>query len=144
VEVNGPSHYFAGSHNRDKIGATRLKEHHLALLGYQLATVPYWDWDKLDYQENSKVENQTAYLQNKLVGLQVPAVAAADEANKSLNNTSLNTSVQEIEMSMADTPVKGVSAYDTTPPQENADKHVCGFPDSSEAVIDAKSSHVLR
>jgi len=49
VEVNGPSHYFAGQ-NRGKLGATRLKERHFELLGHQLVTVPYWDWDLMGYR----------------------------------------------------------------------------------------------
>jgi hypothetical protein len=46
VEVNGPSHYFAGE-NPGKLGATRLKERHFALLRHHLVTVPYWEWDTL-------------------------------------------------------------------------------------------------
>jgi hypothetical protein len=32
------------------MGGTRLKMHHLTLLGYDVVTVPYWDWDKIDYR----------------------------------------------------------------------------------------------
>ena len=53
VEVNGPSHYLIGAEREagdSRVGATRLKMHHLTLLGYTVVMVPYWEWDKIDYR----------------------------------------------------------------------------------------------
>ena len=59
IEVNGPSHYFVGLDfdkldatrvKEYKLGATRVKEHHLALLNYKVVTIPFWEWDKIDYR----------------------------------------------------------------------------------------------
>ena len=46
VEVDGPHHYLSdGSHFAN--GATILKKRLLGLLGYRVATVPYWEWEGL-------------------------------------------------------------------------------------------------
>ena len=48
VEINGPSHFFRGN-DRKKLGATRLKEHQLALLGHTVVNLPYWDCDRVEH-----------------------------------------------------------------------------------------------
>lgn len=40
IEVDGPSHYAAGSHRR--LGNTNMKHRHLAQLGFDLRILPYW------------------------------------------------------------------------------------------------------
>ena len=71
VEVDGPSHFIG----RTPTGATALKRRQLRAAGWELVSVPYWDW----YQLRSKADKQ-AYLQAALEGLQGPHEAAAEEA----------------------------------------------------------------
>ena len=40
IEVDGPSHYAAGSHR--PLGNTNMKHRHLAQLGFDLRILPYW------------------------------------------------------------------------------------------------------
>ncbi|KAJ1488073.1 RAP domain-containing protein [Baffinella frigidus] len=59
IEVDGPYHYAADS--RRPLGATVMKRSHLALLGYELVSVPYWEWDALDTREEKQ-----DYLRDRL------------------------------------------------------------------------------
>jgi hypothetical protein len=59
VEFDGPSHFLA---SRSPTGATLLKRRHLTLLGYQLVSVPYWEWEKVQGHN----ETEQAYLRDKL------------------------------------------------------------------------------
>jgi hypothetical protein len=66
VEVDGPSHFVSlgpGSGKKQAPnGATIMKRRHLALLGYTVVSVPYWEWDAL-----TKEAEKRAYLQRKLL-----------------------------------------------------------------------------
>jgi len=59
IEVDGPSHYAAGSHR--PLGNTNMKHRHLAQLGFDLRILPYWEWDKLKSKEQKK-----AYIKSLL------------------------------------------------------------------------------
>ena len=64
VEVDGPSHYlYQGFESQPRIpnGATIMKRRHLALLGYRVVSVPYWEWDEL-----KNVQARKMYMQDKL------------------------------------------------------------------------------
>ncbi len=64
VEVDGPSHFIrksGESHGRSANGATMMKRRHLALLGYSVVPVPYWEWNELKGTQAKK-----AYLRGKL------------------------------------------------------------------------------
>ena len=47
IEVDGPSHYLLPA-GREANGNTRLKRCVLLQLGYQVASVPYWEWNGLE------------------------------------------------------------------------------------------------
>ena len=44
LEVDGPSHYLLPG-ERDANGSTLLKRRVLSQLGYQVVSVPHWEWD---------------------------------------------------------------------------------------------------
>ena len=44
VEVDGPSHFVGRS--QQPTGATLLKQRQLRHFGWQLVSVPYWEWGK--------------------------------------------------------------------------------------------------
>ena len=51
VEVDGPSHFLeagTGAAKRTPSGTTRLKHRQLRAQGWQLVSVPYWEWDRLN------------------------------------------------------------------------------------------------
>jgi len=45
--VNGPHHFLLPG-GREVDRRTRLKRRVLSQLGYQVASVPYWEWDGLE------------------------------------------------------------------------------------------------
>jgi hypothetical protein len=65
LEVDGPSHFVCESTEsgirRAPNGSTIIKRRHLSLLGYAVASVPYWEWNDL-----RDVEAKKAYLRAKL------------------------------------------------------------------------------
>jgi hypothetical protein len=65
LEVDGPSHFVCESTEsgirRAPNGGTIMKRRHLSLLGYAVASVPYWEWNDL-----RDVEAKKAYLRAKL------------------------------------------------------------------------------
>ena len=61
VEVDGPSHFLSC---KSPTGATLIKRRHLELLGYNLVSVPYWEWDETRQDEKA----QEAYLRSRLAG----------------------------------------------------------------------------
>jgi hypothetical protein len=76
VEVDGPTHFIrqsGESPRRSAKGATMMKRRHLALLGYSVVPVPYWEWDEL-----KGTQAKEAYLRGKLMAAVqgTPPVAA--------------------------------------------------------------------
>ena len=59
VEVDGPYHFLSC---KSPNGATLIKQRLLDLLGYNLVSVPYWEWDELLQDKRA----QEAYLRSKL------------------------------------------------------------------------------
>ena len=57
IEFDGPSHFLAC---KTPTGATLIKRH-LELLGYNLVSVTYWEWDGL-----SEIDERRKYLEGKL------------------------------------------------------------------------------
>ena len=53
IEVDGPSHFLQGpiGQHRSVSGATQLKRRQLKALGWQLVSVPYWEWGTLMNKE---------------------------------------------------------------------------------------------
>jgi hypothetical protein len=58
VEFDGPSHFLASG---APTGATLLKRRHLARVGHNLVSVPYWEWDSCKGSSDRK-----KYLRGKL------------------------------------------------------------------------------
>ena len=58
IEFDGPSHFLAC---KTPTGATLIKRRHLELLGYNLVSVTYWEWDGL-----SGMHERRKYLEGKL------------------------------------------------------------------------------
>jgi hypothetical protein len=58
VEFDGPSHFWA---SRLPVGGTLMKRRHLAMLGYTVVSLPFWEWDQLTGSEERK-----EYLRGKL------------------------------------------------------------------------------
>jgi hypothetical protein len=58
IEFDGPSHFLAC---KAPTGATLIKRRHLELLGYNLVSVTYWEWDGL-----SGMDQRRKYLEAKL------------------------------------------------------------------------------
>ena len=46
VEFDGPHHFLTGTDGAPT-GATLIKRRHLELMGYNLVSIPYWEWDGL-------------------------------------------------------------------------------------------------
>ena len=61
VEVDGPWHYLVGS--QQPTGSTLMKRRHLRQLGWELVSVPYWEWDAI---EKAGVDAQRGYWAKKL------------------------------------------------------------------------------
>ena len=59
VEVDGPSHFLSCKAPK---GATLIKRRLLELLGYNLVSVPYWEWEEMRQDKRA----QEAYLRNRL------------------------------------------------------------------------------
>jgi hypothetical protein len=62
--------------NRARL-STLLKRRHLSMLGYQVISVPYWDWEPL-----STMRERAKYLQNAL-----RSVITADSASCNVHTT---------------------------------------------------------
>ena len=58
IEVDGPSHY---SKSKTLLGATILRDRLIKAMGYDLVTIPYYEWDDL-----RTFEDQVVYLQRRL------------------------------------------------------------------------------
>jgi len=59
IEVDGPSHFVG----REPTGATLLKRRQLRHLGWQLVSVPYWEWAELNHNDTLRQrEQRAAYL----------------------------------------------------------------------------------
>ena len=52
LEVDGPSHFVGRS--QQPTGATLLKQRQLRHLDWQLASVPYWEWDQQRQRDGRK------------------------------------------------------------------------------------------
>ena len=61
VEVDGPSHFLSC---KSPTGATLIKRRLLELLGYNLVSVPYWEWDGVRQDKRA----QEAYMRSRLAG----------------------------------------------------------------------------
>ena len=61
VEVDGPFHFLRDG--RTPSGSTLLKRKQLALLGYTVVPVPFWEWDAL---RGEGEEAKRRYLADKL------------------------------------------------------------------------------
>ena len=59
VEVDGPSHFLSC---KSPTGKTLIKRQHLELLGYNLVSVPYWEWEEMRQDKRA----QEGYLRSKL------------------------------------------------------------------------------
>ena len=59
VEVDGPSHFLSC---KSPTGKTLIKRGLLELLGYNLVSVPYWEWEEMRQDKRA----QEAYLRNRL------------------------------------------------------------------------------
>ena len=59
VEVDGPPHFLSC---KSPTGATLIKRRLLELLGYNLVSVPYWEWDEMRQDKRA----QEAYLGSRL------------------------------------------------------------------------------
>jgi hypothetical protein len=59
VEVDGPSHFLSC---KSPTGKTLIKRRLLELLGYNLVSVPYWEWEEMRQDKRA----QEAYLRNRL------------------------------------------------------------------------------
>ena len=59
VEFDGPSHFLDGVDGAPT-GATLIKRRHLELLGYNLVSIPHWEWNGLT--ENARREYLTSRL----------------------------------------------------------------------------------
>jgi len=63
VEVDGPSHFV----EREPNGATLLKRRQIKDLGWQLVSVPYWEWSEQDHPElRTRHRQREAYLSTLL------------------------------------------------------------------------------
>ncbi len=58
IEFDGPSHFLAC---KTPTGATLIKRRHLELIGYNLVSVTYWEWEGL-----SGMDERKKYLEGKL------------------------------------------------------------------------------
>ena len=76
IEVDGPSHYAVGS--RTKLGATVMKHRHMEQLGFNMKSVPYWEWDALGTDEE-KVQYLTRVLSHR--GMEFELVLAGSKDN---------------------------------------------------------------
>ena len=59
VEVDGPSHFLSC---KSPTGKTLIKRRLLELLGYNLVSVPYWEWEEMRQDKRA----QEAYLRSRL------------------------------------------------------------------------------
>ena len=59
VKVDGPSHFLSC---KSPTGKTLIKRRLLELLGYNLVSVPYWEWEEMRQDKRA----QEAYLRNRL------------------------------------------------------------------------------
>ena len=59
VEVDGPSHFLSC---KSPNGSTLIKRRLLELLGYNLVSVPYWEWEEMRQDKMA----QEAYLRSRL------------------------------------------------------------------------------
>ena len=59
VEVDGPCHFLSC---KSPTGATLIKRRHLELLGYNLVSVPYWEWNGVRQDRRAQKE----YLRSRL------------------------------------------------------------------------------
>uniref|UniRef100_A0A7S0UB28 RAP domain-containing protein n=2 Tax=Hemiselmis andersenii TaxID=464988 RepID=A0A7S0UB28_HEMAN len=71
IEVDGPSHYAVGTHQR--LGRTVMKRRHVQQMGYDLRTLPYWEWDVLETEEEKEV-----YLRQLLHTTATPTVTLSN------------------------------------------------------------------
>jgi len=63
VEVDGPANFVG----REPTGATRLKRRQLSHFGWRLASVPYWEWEKLSHPDESTQRAQRADYLSALI-----------------------------------------------------------------------------
>jgi len=45
IEADGPSHFTRNTGNIRPLGHTNMKHRHLRLLGWQVVSVPWFEWD---------------------------------------------------------------------------------------------------
>ena len=65
VEVDGPSHFLSC---KSPTGATLIKRRHLELLGYNLVSVPHWEWHEVHKDKRAQEEYLWAKLQDVVRG----------------------------------------------------------------------------
>jgi hypothetical protein len=109
VEVDGPFHYLRefGVDGQQPSGSTIMKHRHLRRCGYELISIPYWEWDACGTEE----AEQHKYLQRKLeMGL------ASDQTEAATVSSCAPTVADVAEDSVAQVPARETH-------QENA---LCG------------------
>ena len=80
IEVDGPSHFLrgpgadAGERGGGHLnGSTRLKQRLLSLLGWDVLSVPYYDWDALGHDLQAQCVYVRSLLSASLASDSVPS-----------------------------------------------------------------------
>jgi hypothetical protein len=60
LEFDGPSHFTANT--LEPLGHTRLRDRLLSAMGWQVVSIPFFDWDRLHHRP----EQMDAYIQQRL------------------------------------------------------------------------------
>ena len=60
IEFGGPSHFAAGT--LEPLGHTRLRDRLLSAMGWQVVSIPFFDWDRLH-----QPEQMDAYVKHRLL-----------------------------------------------------------------------------
>ena len=47
IEADGPSHFTRNTGDVQPLGHTSMKHRHLRLLGWQVVSVPWFEWDEI-------------------------------------------------------------------------------------------------
>jgi len=67
IEVDGPSHFLTATHTPN--GATQLKRRQLRNFGYEVVSLPFWEWQAInDADPELRRKRQQAYLATALQG----------------------------------------------------------------------------
>ena len=101
VEVDGPSHFLSCKSPK---GKTLIKRRILELLGYNLVSVPYWEWDELQHDMRA----QEIYLRCRL------AFQAGESSSRLMTTTTAITAEKTARAAQADTAARKHPALSTT------------------------------